>query len=148
MLNIEDLPFRDNSIDVVLCSEVIEHIYNYSKALAELSRVGRKHLVISFPGHSYIYRAISKMEFMKKLVDRLLTEVGHVSDVRIGDVHRIFKGKYRLQIRIGGALPLLLIKLIPSIKLVEALDRIICSTLEYFGAVDNATIHVIKIAKN
>lgn len=146
--DVENLPFKDNSIDVVLCSEVLEHVYNYRSSLAELSRVGRKYLVISFPGHSYLYRLISKLKPIKKLADNLLPNVGHVSEIKVVDIQEALKGQCKsLKIDISGALPLLLFKIIPSIGVVGAIDSLFCKVLRYFGAVDHATIHVIKIVK-
>jgi len=149
--DVENLPFKDNSIDVVLCSEVLEHVYNYRDSLAELYRVGKKHVVISFPGHSYLYKAISKIRLLKKFADNLVRapDVGHVSEVKITDIQEFLKGKCKsLKFKIGGALPLQLVKFIPSIGLVEVIDNMICKVLEHFGAVDYATIHVIEITKN
>lgn len=48
---IENIPFPDNSFDIVLCSEVLEHLPNtiYEKALKELQRVAKKYILISVP---------------------------------------------------------------------------------------------------
>lgn len=149
--DVENLPFEDSSIDVVLCSEVLEHVYNYRDSLAELYRVGKKYLVISFPGHSYLYKAVSKIKPVKKLADSLVRapDVGHVSEVKVNDVQEFLKGKCKsLKIKIGGTLPLPLIKIIPSVRLVDVIDNMICKILEHLGAVDYATIHVIEIVKN
>lgn len=45
------LPFRDSSFDVVICSEVLEHIPGNREAIAELVRVLKpgKNLVVSVP---------------------------------------------------------------------------------------------------
>jgi ubiquinone/menaquinone biosynthesis C-methylase UbiE len=146
--DIEKLPFRDNSIDVVLCSEVLEHVYNYRASLAELCRIGKKYLVISFPGHSHLYTAISKIRPVRKLVDKLMPDVGHISEVQVDDVKGLLKhGCKSLEIKIGGALPLQLYKIVPSVRLVEAIDNSLCKTLERFGSVNYVTIHVIKIVK-
>ena len=37
--DIQDLPFEDNSFDVVFCNHVLEHVDNDQKALSELFRV-------------------------------------------------------------------------------------------------------------
>jgi ubiquinone/menaquinone biosynthesis C-methylase UbiE len=149
--DVENLPFKDNSINVVLCSEVLEHVYNYHGSLAELCRVGKKYLVLSFPGHSYIYKAVSKIKHVKKLADNIVRapDVGHVSEVKVSDVQKFLKGKCKcLKIKIGGTLPLMLFEIIPSVRLVDVIDNMICKVLEYFGAVDYTTIHVIEIVKD
>jgi len=146
--DIENLPFQDNSIDIVLCSEVLEHVHNYRGALTETCRIGKKYLVISFPGHSLLYSAINKMEFVRNFVDKLKLDVGHVSEVTVEDVKELLKGECdSLKVKIGGALPLQLFKIIPSVGLVEVIDNSFCKALERFGAVNHATIHVIKIVK-
>jgi SAM-dependent methyltransferase len=45
------MPFADNSFDVVLCAEVLEHLpfENLAKGLEELKRVTRKNVVLSLP---------------------------------------------------------------------------------------------------
>lgn len=146
--DIANLPLKDNSIDVVLCSEVLEHVYDYHKSLAELGRVGKEYLLISFPGHSYIYKIISKLKFLKRIADNLMPNVGHISEVKVGDVQTLLKGKFKtMRIRIGGVLPLMLYRTIPSVRLVEAIDNLLCKALEHFGAVNYVTIHVMELSK-
>ena len=38
-LNTEDLPYDDNTFDLVTCTEVIEHLENYRKAVRKVYRV-------------------------------------------------------------------------------------------------------------
>lgn len=147
--DIEYLPFKDGSIDVVLCSEVLEHVCNYYGSLAELYRVGKKYLVISFPGHSYLYKVISEIKPMKKVVDNLIPNVGHISDVKVSNVQTFLEGKCTsLEVKIAGVLPLQLYTLIPWVRMVEIIDTTLCKVLEYFGAFDYVTIHVMEITKN
>lgn len=43
------LPFADESFDVVMCCEVLEHLDDPAAAIAELRRVARRALVLSVP---------------------------------------------------------------------------------------------------
>jgi 2-polyprenyl-3-methyl-5-hydroxy-6-metoxy-1,4-benzoquinol methylase len=51
--NIYDLPYKDNAFDVVLCTEVLEHLENPEKALKELKRVTKKYCIISVPNEPW-----------------------------------------------------------------------------------------------
>ncbi len=50
-MDVTCLPFKDNSFDIVICSEVLEHIIDDQKAVSELIRILKpgKHLAISVP---------------------------------------------------------------------------------------------------
>ncbi len=43
------LPFSDNSFDLVLCSEVLEHLRDPDLAVRELKRVARGHVLVTVP---------------------------------------------------------------------------------------------------
>ena len=47
--NLYDLPFPDKSFDIVLCSEVLEHLLDYPDALEEIKRVAKKTIIITVP---------------------------------------------------------------------------------------------------
>lgn len=51
--SIYKLPFSDNSFDLVLCSEVLEHLDDPNRAVDELRRVARSHIVITVPREPY-----------------------------------------------------------------------------------------------
>jgi SAM-dependent methyltransferase len=58
-LNVADahhLPFPDNSFDLVLCLEVLEHLPDSGVGLRELLRVARDCVVVSVP-HEPFFRA-------------------------------------------------------------------------------------------
>ena len=43
------IPFQNNSFDVVICSEVLEHLDNFHFIYSELFRIARKHVIVSIP---------------------------------------------------------------------------------------------------
>jgi SAM-dependent methyltransferase len=47
--SIEALPFADREFDTVVCTHVIEHILDYSKAVFELRRIAGRRLIIVVP---------------------------------------------------------------------------------------------------
>jgi ubiquinone/menaquinone biosynthesis C-methylase UbiE len=47
--SVEELPFEDDSFDLVLCLEVLEHIPEPDAAVGELARIARRRVVISVP---------------------------------------------------------------------------------------------------
>lgn len=47
--SIYDIPFKSDTFDLVICSEVLEHLENPEKALKELERVTKKYCIISVP---------------------------------------------------------------------------------------------------
>jgi len=50
--DIHALPFDDNKFDIVLCSETLEHVTEYKKALDELLRITKEVLIITVPHES------------------------------------------------------------------------------------------------
>lgn len=51
--DIYNLNYKDNSFDVVLCTEVLEHLTDPKKALAELKRVTKRYLILSVPNEPW-----------------------------------------------------------------------------------------------
>ena len=51
--SIYDLPYKDNYFDLVLCTEVLEHLDDPKKGLEELVRVSKKYLVVSVPNEPF-----------------------------------------------------------------------------------------------
>ena len=60
---LEGLPFDDASFDTVIAMEVIEHVENHRRAIAELGRVLRPggRLILSFPN---VHRVSSRISFL------------------------------------------------------------------------------------
>ena len=53
--DLSNLPFKDNSFDIVHASHIIEHFLNPFKALEELKRVSKNHVVIIVPNGARMY---------------------------------------------------------------------------------------------
>ncbi len=51
--SIYDLKYKANSFDVVICSEVLEHVEDPQKGLEELVRVSKKYVVLSVPNEPF-----------------------------------------------------------------------------------------------
>jgi 2-polyprenyl-3-methyl-5-hydroxy-6-metoxy-1,4-benzoquinol methylase len=47
--NIYDLPYKDNQFELVICTEVLEHLDDPEKAISELKRVSGKYVILSVP---------------------------------------------------------------------------------------------------
>ena len=47
------LPYNDNSFDLVICSEVLEHLEHPEKALTEVIRVSKKYCLLSVPNEQF-----------------------------------------------------------------------------------------------
>jgi SAM-dependent methyltransferase len=71
----QDLPFADGSFDTVVCLEVLEHLDDPARALAELARLARASLVLSVPNEP-LFRGAN---FLRgKNVRRWGNDEGHV----------------------------------------------------------------------
>lgn len=56
--DIENLPFKDNSFDIVFSSHTIEHVRNLPKAISELKRVAKRQVIIVTPCQRYYYHTL------------------------------------------------------------------------------------------
>ena len=68
-----DVPFPDNSFEVVACYELLEHIQyeKFYKALSEIFRVSKSYAILSLTDSSRVYRLylqILKSRIFKRLV--------------------------------------------------------------------------------
>lgn len=53
--NIEHMPLADKSVDVVVCSHVLEHVQDLEQVVKELKRIGKKKIIITVPKQRYYY---------------------------------------------------------------------------------------------
>jgi 2-polyprenyl-3-methyl-5-hydroxy-6-metoxy-1,4-benzoquinol methylase len=89
----EALPYADQSIDVVMCSEVIEHIpyAEQGAVVAELMRVARRHVVVTTPNRESAVRRIGEI-VSREGVQRLDEEVGHIALLNVNELRDLLSG--------------------------------------------------------
>lgn len=51
--NIYDLPYKDSVYDLVICTEVLEHLEKPHEALSEIKRVAKKYIILSVPNEPF-----------------------------------------------------------------------------------------------
>lgn len=79
------LPYKDNSFDLVVCTEVLEHLDAPSKILKEILRVSKKYLLISVPNEPFFMLS----NFLRgKNLSRLGNDPGHVNHWNILSLRR------------------------------------------------------------
>ena len=62
------LPFKSNSFDLVVCTEVLEHLENPKKAYRELLRVSKKYVLITVPNEpTFTLQRIAKLKNLRHL---------------------------------------------------------------------------------
>jgi len=87
LCSITNLPFKENSFSVVLCSETLEHIPNWKGALQELLRVACVYLLITIPSYeSFLANVVS---FLGKFLGRdirIEKEGRHISIIRLRSI--------------------------------------------------------------
>jgi SAM-dependent methyltransferase len=67
--SVDKLPFPDDSFDLVLCSEVLEHLpYTlFQKSLKELKRVAKKNVILCLPNAGGVFLLQIKIPLIKKI---------------------------------------------------------------------------------
>lgn len=67
--SVENIPIRENSFDVVLCAEVLEHLpfEKFEKCLLELRRVSCHSVVLSLPHFGPPIKFCLKLPFLKEI---------------------------------------------------------------------------------
>jgi SAM-dependent methyltransferase len=82
-----NLPFADDTFDIVLSTETIEHVLDPDKMVAEMKRVARKFVIVTTP----VSQSADEHE-----PDFELKEEGHVNDFDRASVAKLFGGDAKL----------------------------------------------------
>lgn len=71
-----ELPYEDSSFDLVVCTEVLEHLDQPAKVLNEVLRTSKKYVLISVPNEPFFMLG----NFMRgKNLSRLGNDPGHIN---------------------------------------------------------------------
>lgn len=74
--SIYELPYKDNSFDLIICTEVLEHLEEPAKALQEMLRVTKKYLILSVPNEPLFMLS----NFLRgKNLSRFGNDPGHIN---------------------------------------------------------------------
>lgn len=74
--SVYELPYKDNSFDLIVCTEVLEHLEDPTKALKEILRVSKKYLIISVPNEPLFMIS----NFLRgKNLSRLGNDIEHIN---------------------------------------------------------------------
>ena len=66
--NLYNMPFRDNSLDIVISTETLEHLENPERALKEIKRVAKKYCIICVPYEPFFSIAnLLRFKYLKTL---------------------------------------------------------------------------------
>jgi len=69
--------FKDNSFDLVMSLEVLEHLENYEKAIEIMSKLSKKYLLLSVPNEPWFRMAnVLRLKYLK----RFGNTPGHVNN--------------------------------------------------------------------
>ena len=65
--NIQNTPFKDNSVDIVVCTETLEHVPDMQRAINECYRILKKngYIFISTPNYNNLIGLKKKIEDRK-----------------------------------------------------------------------------------
>ncbi len=82
--DVRSLPFPDNSFDVTMACQVLEHIpfTDFEKGLFELSRVSSKYVLISLPRRNTGFNFVFKIPFIQTLFKKDLFDISILFPVK------------------------------------------------------------------
>ncbi|HEX4447343.1 MAG TPA: methyltransferase domain-containing protein [Polyangiaceae bacterium] len=94
--SIYELPFEDRSFDLVVCCEVLEHLHEPARGLAEVARVARRAVIVSTPREP-LWRAMNMMR--GKYLRDLGNTPGHVQHFGPRSLVRLVESQLRVAAR-------------------------------------------------
>lgn len=93
--NVLDIPFTDESFDIVACYELLEHLTyeDFHRALSEISRVSNSYAILSLPDVNKVYRLYIQIPKIGYPLDRITNNIKK-QGFNIERTYRIFEHPY------------------------------------------------------
>ena len=92
--NIYALPYKDNSFDLLICSEVLEHLEHPEEALKELHRVTKKYVIFSVPNEPWFMAS----NFLRgKNWSRLGNDIEHINHWTSFSFARFIQSEFKVR---------------------------------------------------
>jgi 2-polyprenyl-3-methyl-5-hydroxy-6-metoxy-1,4-benzoquinol methylase len=92
--DIYDISYKDNSFDLVLCTEVLEHLEDPEKALKELKRVTKKYCLISVPHEPWFMLG----NFLRgKNWSRWGNDIEHINHWSTGGITKFVEKEFKIK---------------------------------------------------
>lgn len=88
-----DLPFDDRSADLVIACEVLEHLTDPSRALSEIVRVSRRHVLVSVPWEP-TWRCLNLLR--GKYITSLGNTPGHIQHFSRRAIKRLVSAQFEI----------------------------------------------------
>lgn len=100
MGNVEDLPYEDGSMDMVICTDVLEHVFDLYKTLSEINRVVKKggYIILRVPQDedlrpylepSYPFEYVHMRVFSKSSLEIYCTKVFKMKFLQAQNTYRL-----------------------------------------------------------
>ncbi len=86
--SVYSLPYKDNSFDLVICTEVLEHLDNPERGLSQVMRVSKKYIIFSVPNEPFFM--LSNLLRGKNL-KRFGNDEGHINHWTIYSFQKLLK---------------------------------------------------------
>ena len=103
--NIYDIPFSDESFDIVMALEILEHLNELEKAIQEIYRVSNNYCLFSVPNEPY-FRLMNILRL--KNITRLGNNIEHVQNWSSRGFEKLI-GKYFKIINISKPYPTIIL---------------------------------------
>lgn len=100
--DIYKLPYEDGYFDIVICTEVLEHLENPRKALSELNRTSKHFLLLTVPNEPWF--RLGNLLVLKN-VSRLGDPIDHINHWTFSAFGKMIRNSLPFQVRMSSSFP-------------------------------------------